>query len=175
MKRSRAPRFLLVALAGSVALIGFACGGGPKLYPVVGQVFVDGEPAVGAIVVLHPVGNDDPAAPRPIGKVKGDGSFHLSTPPYGSGAPAGEYEVAIVWPDESKFDPNDETAELEEIPNKLPEQYGNAKTSNLKAKVEQGPTTLPPFMLNKPTAPAGKGKKPGKPAARPPVIIDDDM
>ena len=86
----------------SVALFALAapsCGKGPKpVYPVRGKV-VDGNqrPAVGATVILHPVEEDDPEQPKPVGTVDDNGEFTLMTYKRGDGAPAGEYFVTLIW------------------------------------------------------------------------------
>src|SRR5438874_13147885 len=83
-----------------------SCGDGRlKVYPVRGTVTFNGKPTPGAKVVFHPVARDPKVAerpPLPSGEVQDDGSFTLKTHPYGDGAPAGEYLVAVVWLDWSK-------------------------------------------------------------------------
>jgi hypothetical protein len=109
-------------------------------------VTFNGKPTPGATVVFHPVSRDTRTAersPLPTGEVQEDGSFTLKTHPYGDGAPAGEYLVAIVWLDRSK------KSEDAVVPNKLPGRYANAETSGLKAVVNASPTDLQPFQLTK--------------------------
>jgi hypothetical protein len=69
----------------------------------------------------------------------------LTTPGAGTGAPAGEYHVAIAWTD-TKPRSGDESGD---IVNKLPPRYADPKTSKLTALVQEGPTELPPFQLLK--------------------------
>jgi hypothetical protein len=123
-----------------------SCGSGTaSLHPVRGRVAYLGQPTPGAIVVFHPAGNDDPAAPRPSGQVQADGSFSLSTFKPGDGAPAGDYQVAIAWIDpESTVDPV-----TEERPNKLPSWYADPRTSRLTATVQKGKNELPAFELTR--------------------------
>src|SRR6266566_9793244 len=79
-----------------------ACGKRQAFYLTQGKVFVDGKPADGALVVLHPVADAGPEAIRPSGKVGPDGVFTLNTyiaetRTTTPGAPAGEYIVTITW------------------------------------------------------------------------------
>ena len=101
-----------------------------------------GKAAAGALVVFHPAGSADPRAVTPTGKVQEDGSFTLTTAKPGDGAPAGEYDVAIVWQP-----PGAKPNEAGEVPSLLPARYGDPKTSKLRVKVEKGPNNLPPFKL----------------------------
>lgn len=120
-----------------------ACNSKAQLYPVQGKVFFADKPAEGALVVFHPADDAQPRALRPSGQVNAQGSFVLGTYAPGDGAPAGEYLVAIVWlGDRKKMNP-----ETGDVPNKLPERYGNPETSQLRASVKSGPTELEPFKL----------------------------
>src|SRR5437773_2441134 len=87
---------------GLAVLAGASCNGGKTLYPVRAQVFFEGQPATGALVVLHPVDDGSPAAVRPCGYVDSAGavkitSYIATTRTTGDGAPAGEYIVTIAW------------------------------------------------------------------------------
>ena len=125
-----------------MCLLAASCSGASsKLYPVTGQVLYLGKPAEGAMVVFQPV-NAGPDSPMPTGTVGPDGTFKLTTPGRGEGAPAGEYVVLVTW-----YPPN--ARELENPRNKLPEWYGIASDSPLRATVNQGPTELEPFRLTK--------------------------
>ncbi|NQT12783.1 MAG: hypothetical protein HQ582_08540, partial [Planctomycetes bacterium] len=95
-----------VVLGGSLALVA-ACSEGPKggerleVYPVEGEVFVDGQPAEGAMVVLQPVTPRVlPEGTQPVGstgQVDASGKFTISTYSSGDGAPAGKYGVSVTW------------------------------------------------------------------------------
>lgn len=106
------------------------------VHPVRGKVMVQGKPAVTAFVLLIPV--KEPAEspdPRPRAEVEADGSFALSTYGEKDGAPAGDYNVSISWPDrESGSD-------------RLQGRYANAAAPKLKATVKEGPNELPAFDL----------------------------
>ena len=72
------------------ALLCSSCGQRSQVVAVRGQVFYNGQPTPGAVVVFHPVGGDPKSAtqpPMPTGKVELDGSFTLKTHPFGDGAP----------------------------------------------------------------------------------------
>src|SRR4051794_15382059 len=89
----------------SLAVTSFACSSCNRektLYPVRAQIFFEGQPATGALVVLHPVDDTSPAAIRPSGYVDADGrlklmSYNATTRSTGEGAPAGDYIVTIAW------------------------------------------------------------------------------
>ncbi|OYP32963.1 iron-siderophore ABC transporter substrate-binding protein [Rhodopirellula sp. MGV] len=67
--------------------------------PTTGRLTINGEPAVGAIIGLYPVSGDfDQRGTRPAGQVKQDGAFTISSFGVGDGAPTGEYNVSIFWP-----------------------------------------------------------------------------
>jgi hypothetical protein len=108
-------------------------------------VFFQDKPADGALVVFHPVGGDDDAL-RPSATVGADGTFTLATKKPDDGAPAGNYVVAVVWYDSKSTKSEAPVAELK---NRLPEQYGDANTSPLRATVKPGPNQIDPFRLKK--------------------------
>jgi len=139
-----APR--LVAWATSVAIPIACCSSCAKhdnhvpVYPVRGQVFVGDKPARKAFVVFHPAGAEDPAALRPYGHAGNDGSFQLTTFAPDDGAPAGEYQVSVVWlADVGGEDP----------PDQLKGRYRNPQTSKLKVTIREQQNELTPFKLTR--------------------------
>jgi hypothetical protein len=66
------------------------------LYPVRGKVLFEGQPARGATLVLHPLGNSGANAIMPRAFVDRDGGFEVFTYAAGDGAPAGEYAVTVL-------------------------------------------------------------------------------
>ena len=134
-----------------IALSGLGCSGGKPLFPVTAQVFIDGRPATGALVVLHPIDDTSPAAIRPSGYVDDGGNVKLTsfisrTRATGDGAPAGEYVVTIAWfPADVKeyLSKNPNTA----LPDKLKGRYSQPDKSTLRATVQPQPTTLPRIDL----------------------------
>jgi hypothetical protein len=137
----------LLALLGCGALAGCSQPAGPTLAPVRGQVFVNGRPAANAFVVLHPLDNPDPQAPRPRGRVDAQGNFVLGTRADGDGALPGAYAVTIQWFNNTRAKEGDERG-----PNAASDllrgRYSNPNDSRaLRVRVEPGPNQLPPFKL----------------------------
>lgn len=141
-----------LALLAAVAAVAGCSSNGPKLYPTTGKVTVKGQAAEGALVVFHPKGNDAIDALRPSGTVGADGTFTLVSGPDANGAPAGEYEVAVVWdapppPPKGKLKGMGGEGEAKEVGDRLRGRYKNPKTSGLTATVTAGPTQVPTFDL----------------------------
>jgi hypothetical protein len=98
------------ALALAAALLaGAACCGCSSgkdyvevpFFPVCGELTVNGQPGAGAFIRFHPVtpvglskGN------KPFARAGADGRFAVTTYDTGDGAPAGEYRVTIIWPED---------------------------------------------------------------------------
>jgi hypothetical protein len=136
-----------------MALTATGCNGGKTLYPVRGQVFFEGRPATGALVVLHPVDDTSPAAIRPAGYVDDTGNVKLMSYIAASraardGAPAGEYIVTIAWlpADVKEYLSKRPNSEL---PDKLQGRYSQPHSSTLRATVLPQPTELPRIDLKK--------------------------
>jgi hypothetical protein len=103
---------LAAGLLAAVLCAGPGCGAParPAAVPAAGKVtFKKKTPAAGALVVFHPA---DPEfekriGGKPVGKVKDDGMFALTTYEPDDGAPEGEYGVTIDWrgkPKDAKFE-----------------------------------------------------------------------
>ena len=138
----RAPMILpLLLVCFSLTLTG--CGK-KKLstYPVSGEVFVDGKPAVGAEVIFYPVNDPTPQA-YPAATVGTDGSFHVTTYSMNDGAPPGDYTITIVWA-ETKKEPGEDPIVG---PDKLKGQYSTPTRSTLKATIQKAKTQLPRYDL----------------------------
>ena len=121
-----------------------SCGPPVAVHPASGQVFVDGQPAVGALVVLHPVDPASKPTVKPSGRVDAAGSFALSTFRSRDGAPVGEYVVAIAWFDDAaQADP-----QTGEIPTKTRADYADPATSPLRVRIEAGKNVIPVFQLS---------------------------
>jgi hypothetical protein len=133
----RLPLVLLLPLA--VGLAGCSAGSNREpVFPVQGEVLFQGQPATGAQVVFHPVGNNSLTAVRPSGQVDSTGKFTLTTHAAGDGAPAGDYAVTVeLW-----LSKNDNPAV-----NQLPRRYQHASTSGLRATVTAGENQLPALKL----------------------------
>ena len=139
-----ATRRFMVPACFALALLCSACGpGGRKpVYPVQGEVRVDGLAPAHAQIAFHPVGDAGPDAVHPVGVVDDQGRFTLTTYKAGDGAPPGEYRVTVAWFLASGRPGDDGPAQ-----NYLPARFGSAETTPLHAVVEKGPNALPAFLL----------------------------
>jgi len=156
---SRGPRtgaagtaLLMAALLPALATVG--CGkGGPAVEMVEGIVNLDGQPVGDASVFFSPAPGSAglPAA----GKTGSDGRFKLTTirsKQGGGGAVAGDYVVTVSKiqddspplpsstddPNYGKFPPAPGPNDKPKIKYLVPREYGDAKTSPLKASVGKG-------------------------------------
>lgn len=161
MKRRRARlHSAFPALLAPLALLPLACGGGPAVYPVRGEVFVQGQPAAGASVAFYPAQAAAAVAPGaapttrppiPTAVVDKDGSFRLTSLRAYDGAAPGDYLVTVTWSDVSRQD-----GDTVEGPDKLLWQYARPGQSGLKATIKTGDNKLPRFNLAvDPNRPAG--------------------
>jgi hypothetical protein len=120
-----------------------ACGGsdpGPEVYPVWGEVFLNGEPATGAVVHFHPADKEEGSPGFAV--VQEDGSFQLSTFGTNDGAQPGDYIVTLNWRDEEKVDD-----EIVNGPDRFGERYSTPANSKLHATVTAGENVVPRFDL----------------------------
>jgi len=121
-------------LAVSAAVVVVLLPNGPQLYPARGQVFYEGRPAVGALVVFLPKDPTSPQARVASALVAEDGSYVLGTQKAKDGARAGQYVVTVSRPRGKRAYP-------------LPARYGSRHTTPLTAIVEMGPTEVPAYQL----------------------------
>jgi len=85
-------------------IVSAGCNGGEEagrlpVHPVSGKVSVNGQPASGVLVLLHPA-EASPAAKAgvlPSATTQEDGTFQLSSYDQNDGAPLGGYSVTIQW------------------------------------------------------------------------------
>lgn len=149
---SLAPSIVLTAAV--ILLLG--CGDGrPPRRPVSGSVTVDGKPAGGAIVVLHPVaGSVAPEAEkvRPTGTCDRDGRFVLGTWELSDGVPAGRWKATVQWFTAAGVsdgaDPETAHAERDRLGN----AFGDPEATPLTVEVAGAAVELPPFQLQSPPA-----------------------
>ena len=135
---------------GSLAMLALVCLGGlscqretrPTQYPVSGSVTFQGKPAVGAVVVLHRLG-DSAVSLVPTGEVGDDGHFRIGTRAGGDGAPTGEYAVTVTWPRTRK----DRQTGDEIVEDRLEGRFHSAKESRFKITVVEGENSIGPFVL----------------------------
>lgn len=148
----------LAQLSCLVLVCVLGCGDGKiARYPVSGSVKVNGKPAAGARVIFCPVGGSEEfQKERPTGKTDDAGNFDLTTFVKGDGAPAGDYQLSIMW-----------IPSKGQAPDKLPEgmfeertgggrgdllrgRFANPAKSGLTATVTETENSLPPFELEVP-------------------------
>jgi hypothetical protein len=164
-------RFLpLIGMTAVVLAVAIGCGpGGPAVEMVEGVVTMDGQPVEGASVFFSPAPGSAglPAA----GQTGSDGRFKLTSVKAkqgGGGAVAGDYLVTVSKiqndapplptstddPNYGKFPAAPGPNEKPKIKHLVPEEYGNAKTSGLKATVPKGGSR--DIKLELSAKPAGK-------------------
>ncbi len=103
------------------------------VYSVRGQAYFEGTPMPGAVVTLTPSGKGGKGL-KATGIVQADGSFELTTYQGKDGAAEGEYTVTVTW--REKLRNGQPGAGL------LPDRYGKADQSGLRARVEPGVNEL---------------------------------
>jgi hypothetical protein len=137
-------RNALLLIAAIAVISTSSCGRAskPRLAKVRGSVRFNGTPTPGATVFFYPANaNAKAGSVRPHGVVQDDGSFEVSTFGRDDGAPAGDYEVTVVWAKPGRGDSDGDSL--------IPIDYGNPKTSQLRATVTEPSTDLPSFELQK--------------------------
>jgi hypothetical protein len=113
------------------------------VFPVKGSLLIDGKPVGQAQLVFFP-GTPFPKDASqflPRARTNDDGTFTVMTYADADGAPAGNYRVTVTWRgagDEQRTDDD---------PNLIPPMYHNPRITQLRAKVEEGENTLPPFEI----------------------------
>lgn len=139
----RATLVLLVSVAAVLTLELPSCQkAGHRVSPVTGKVFYRGKPAEWAQVTFVSLTNKDPKAPKPGGTIGPDGSFRLSMYASYDGAAPGSYAVLVVLPSPSEKVDGENAG-----PDLLHGRYADAKTTPLRADIQEGPNELPPFNL----------------------------
>jgi hypothetical protein len=135
---------LAVVLGATLLFPACAPSGRKPVYPVHGQVLLEGKPVPGAQVILHPLQDDDRDHPvRPLGQVGADGSFQLTTYDATDGAPEGTYAATVSLLQKPRG------AEGDVSQNLLPPRYANPQTSPLRVEIGKGQNELPPFQLTR--------------------------
>ncbi|MFN7290460.1 MAG: carboxypeptidase-like regulatory domain-containing protein [Pirellula sp.] len=140
-------RFLkktLVVVYLTVGCVISGCGGN-SLPQVSGTVTVDGAPAVGALVIYHPVGQGKIAT----GVADAQGKYQLVTDAE-VGAPTGKYQITVTWPDpKHKQDAGSllSQASSEPGPDVLKGKFVNKASSGLSAEITASAKELQPIAL----------------------------
>jgi hypothetical protein len=131
----------LAALVLGAILSG--CGGSPErpevVYPLTGALEFEGQPAVGASIVLYP--QDELISARPKATVNDDGTFAVTTYEPGDGAPPGEYKVTVEW--RRPVAGRESAGDDQPPPNVLPSTYASPQTTPLTVTVEEGENEFP--------------------------------
>ena len=124
--------------------------GGPGQVNVSGKITVDGAPAVGAVLLFHPIDTKD--ASIASGIAGSDGSFTLTTNMI-AGIPPGKFAVTVTWPDPSFTVKQKEPAKMQmkedsvTAPDLLKGRYIMKDKSSLSAEISTSTKELPPFQL----------------------------
>jgi len=167
-------RILLAAALVPLVAATVGCGkGGPAVQMVEGVVNLDGQPVADASVFFSPAPGSSgmPAA----GKTGSDGRFKLTTirsKQGGGGAVAGDYVVTVSKiqndspplpsgpedPNYGKFPPAPGPNDKPKIKYLVPQEYGDAKTSPLKATVGKGGNSGAGFTFDLKSDAKPKGK-----------------
>jgi hypothetical protein len=126
-----------------------SCGGikhPHKTYPVSGQVLVNGQPAKGVEVGLHPQGDMGGNPYFPMALTDEEGKFLLTTYEGDDGAPSGDYQVELTWPTYRK--------KLGNGPDRLGGKYAKGASSGLKVHIDESAAVnvIPPFDIKADTA-----------------------
>ncbi|WP_165071438.1 transthyretin-like family protein [Paludisphaera rhizosphaerae] len=127
-----------VLLAG---LVGCGGSGQATVYPVAGTLTVNGQPAANAMIAFHPLDRAGSPAVLSVASTGPDGAYRLTTYTAGDGAPAGEYAVTIVWPDDSK--PWDECEEDLVTHDRFQGRYADPTRSPWRVIVRPGANEAP--------------------------------
>lgn len=128
-------------------------GGSGNLNPVKGKVLYKGQPLAGALVTLHPRGDNSLHVERPTGFTREDGTFVIVTGQK-TGAAAGEYVVTIICsqPAASSDKGKKKGAMSFDMGNRddvdrLGGAYANMAASKLTVTIKNGSNDLEPFNL----------------------------
>jgi hypothetical protein len=148
LSRSKSSLRLGVAvLAGIVCTLAAGCSdnGRVPVYPVRGQVLLNGKPLAEAIVTFH-LQDASASDALPSAHTDAEGRFALTSYEPGDGAPAGAYAISLVCFRAQPIRKGVESPAL----NVVPTRYANAATSKLTATVVAGNNELPSLQVKAP-------------------------
>ena len=140
---------------GGLTVMALGCGDHLATVPVTGSVRVDGKPAAGVQVVLHPVDADDERLEklRPTGRTAADGTFVIGTYEMTDGAPVAEYLITAEWFAGGPETTTSETADPEANSaatqtDRLGGRFANPETSAFKASIGRPSSEIPALELS---------------------------
>lgn len=136
-----------IAIGGLLPAVGCGRSEATRLavYPVKGQVTLNGKPLSNALVVLHPKAATPGSTTTPRATTDQNGQFEVSTYDSKDGAPVGEYAVTI-----QHFPLLQKGESFEPGPNSLPKKLSKPDTTDLPpVKVDTEPLTIPTFALKR--------------------------
>jgi hypothetical protein len=134
-------------------------------FPVSGKVLFKGEPAAGAVVTFSPASSSEGVKEAVLctGIVDEGGRFHLSYGEKGLGAPAGKYNVFIIWRKgeplssrnassvsgnpKKRGETREELRDKKVIPDVFNGRYADSSNPLLHAEVKAQTNELPTFDL----------------------------
>jgi len=131
-------------LAASVIVYSAGCGGSdglPRLYPVRGQILLDGKPAPDATVVFEPIRKSEGDFGRPGNAYSdADGKIVPWTLRAGDGLPAGTFRVGIISQKQIGGPQLTESISSEQYRRVkwewlVPERYSDPRKSNIEVEV----------------------------------------
>lgn len=137
--RKRFLGYLLGVLMLLALVVNFGFGGRGRrearvpVYQTRGKVSFQGNPAAGALVLLHPLDQGKPLPFNPRARVGEDGTFLLTTYDDNDGAPAGEYAVTIDWRETESEDGAEEGVNL------IDPRFNDPDTSGIRVRIESTP------------------------------------
>jgi hypothetical protein len=135
----------VVALPLCVMSLGCSRTDQVPVYPVRGQVLLNGKPLANATLVFH-AQVSLPKDVRPSAKTDSEGKFTVTSFETGDGAPEGSYQVSLTC-----YNATTKGNAVEgdySVRNVLPARYASPATSRIRADVKKGDNELPPIQLS---------------------------
>ena len=138
------PGLICIVLAGICCISAIGCNNHDSMpvYPVHGQVLLNGKPLADAIVSFHAQEGGISSA-FPTAHTDSEGRFAMTTYENGDGTPQGTYSISIVCFRSRPLRKGQE-GRAENI---LPYRYASPEASGLSATVAPGPNELPTIKL----------------------------
>ena len=148
MKSSVSVRKLLVTAVSALLVLGCAKANSGRIpvYPTSGKLTLKGQPVEGAEVAFYSSTPEltGPGTVPPVGVTDASGVFHLRSYDPDDGAPAGKFNVTIIWPEATASGGD---SEMQQRKDRLQGRYADPVKSGLAVDVSEGGGELPPFEL----------------------------